>query len=64
MTRAIERLANSMQQGSQSTSIPYEHGIIDALTQALASDGYRGIRAGLYNLNLSTISCRSDYLDS
>lgn len=32
---------------------PYEHGVIDAIAQALTHGDHRGIRAELYNLNVS-----------
>jgi hypothetical protein len=36
---------------------PYETGVMDSVTQALVHDG-SGLRAVLYSLNVSTISCR------
>jgi hypothetical protein len=31
---------------------PYEHGVVDAISQALSHGDHRGIRAELYNLNV------------
>jgi ATP phosphoribosyltransferase regulatory subunit HisZ len=47
------RKAGKMNAARFSTNLnPYEHGVIDAIAQALAHGQHRGIRAELYNLNV------------
>ncbi|KAK4039660.1 hypothetical protein C8A01DRAFT_16385, partial [Parachaetomium inaequale] len=49
------RKAGKMSAARFSTNLnPYEHGVIDAISQALTHRNHRGIRAELYNLNLAT----------
>ena len=48
------RKAGKMNAARFSTNFnPYEHGVIDAIAQALTHGDHRGIRAELYNLNVS-----------
>ena len=48
------RKAGNMNAARFSTNFnPYEHWFIDAISQALVHGGHRGIRAELYNLNVS-----------
>ena len=54
------RKARKLGASQFSTSFsPYEHGIMDTVTQALVHTDYRGIRAELYNLNVrSSVTSR------
>lgn len=48
------RKAGKMNAARFSTNFnPYEHGVIDAIAQALTHSDHRGIKAELYNLNVS-----------
>lgn len=48
------RKAGKMNAARFSTNFnPYEHGVIDVITQALLNSNNRGVRAELYNLNVS-----------